>query len=292
MPITPEPDFEQPTRSSSLVALYASMQRWFEQQVGDAARVYLGLRYRDNWDTSRVVIIDGEFDGAGAPKPRAAGRFRAPWQKQSYNPRELVGWERPITLSIRGVDATNPDSEAAQIQATEDLIELTVQAVHNAMAVDSVTGANVPIGQNNVDWTDGKGMWVDPGSATQQTWGKEFLIGLTYKCPLFDVAQLVVVPSPMLQKGPLLSTQTSGVNASVIQAYPASGAAVISNLGFCNAGQVGMSLVLSGAASSANNGTFPIAALMSSTSLVIANSSAVAPDANNGAIAWQIVPPS
>jgi hypothetical protein len=286
MPLT-APGFVGPTTTSSLVALYQSVSAYFQALSVNAA-VYLGLKERDRWDTSRVVIIDGEFDGSNTPKPRAAGRFRAPWQKQSTNPRELVGWERPVTLSIRGVDPTQPDSEAAQVQATEALIELTVQAVHNATAIDAVTGATVAIGQANIDWSEGRTVWVDAGSATQQTWGKEFLVGFTYKCVFFDAALQVVTPTPALGKN-LLSTPQSGIHASIATAKGSS--AVVKGLGFCTPAMAdgSHSLQLSGAATSANNGTFPIAFFLSPTSLVIANAAAVA-DANNGSISWAVVP--
>lgn len=265
------------------------MQGWFTA-LGVNATVYLGLKDRDRWDTSRVVIIDGEFDGSNTPKVRSAGKFGAPWQKKSVNPRELVSWERPVTLSIRGVDPTNIDSEAAQIQATESLIEVTLQALQNALTTDPVTGATVAIGQANIDWADSKAVWVDPGTATQQTWGKEFLVSFTYKCVFFDLAEGVAYPTPALQKGPFLNDLQGGVNASVLSASSGAGTAVIGGLGFCNPLQVGMSLVLSGAHSAGNNGTFPIAAILSKNSLVIANASAVAPDTNNGSITWQVQP--
>lgn len=288
MPLLSAPGFSGPTISSSLVALHQAMQAYFDV-LGVDVKVYLGLKHRDRWDTSRVVIIDGEFDGSLEPKPRSAGRFRAPWQKQSVNPRELVGWERPVTLSIRAVDPSAIDSEDAQIAATEALIETTVQAVHNAIATD-VDGNAVAIGQANLVWDDGKAIWVDPGTATQQTWGKEFLVGFTYKCVFYDRALQVVTPTPALTKN-LLSTLQSGQHASIATAKGSS--AVVSGLGLCSPGVADgtKSLQLSGAASSANNGTFPIAFYLSPASLVIANAGAVA-DANNGSISWRIVPSS
>jgi hypothetical protein len=51
----------------------------------------------------------------------------------------------------------------------------------------------------------------------------------------------------------------------------------------------GQQITFSGAASSANNGTFTIASILSATSVQITTSSAVAPDAHNGAISWVLV---
>lgn len=289
MPYGP-PGFVGTRGTSSLVALYTSVQAYFKA-TGRVAQVYLGLRYRDLWDTSRVVIIDGEFDGSNAPKVRSAGRFAAPTQKRSVNPREIVSWPRPVTLSIRGVDATDPDDESKQIEATEALIEATVQALQQATAIDPATGLAVGIGQASVDWGDSRAAWVDPGSATQQGWGKEFLVTFTYRCVFFDVADNIVFPTPAIQKNELSTTQ-SGTSASIASASASAGTAVVQGLGMCNPAQVGQNLVLSGATSAGNNGSFPIAFFLSPTSLVIANANAVAPDASNGAIAWSVQPPS
>ena len=52
---------------------------------------------------------------------------------------------------------------------------------------------------------------------------------------------------------------------------------------------VGQQITFTRAASGSNNGTFTITAFVSPTTIQIANSSAVIPDANNGAISWSIV---
>ena len=49
---------------------------------------------------------------------------------------------------------------------------------------------------------------------------------------------------------------------------------------------VGRFLTITGAATGANNGTFQIVAFVSATSIRIRNAAGVAPDANNGSIAW------
>jgi hypothetical protein len=286
---TTAPNFMGPTVRSPLTRLSVALRRFFALR-GVQAGVYLGLRYRDLWDTSRVVLIDGEFDGSNAPKVRGAGEFVAPWHKASVNPRELVGWLRPVTLSIRAVDPANIDSEDAQIEATEFLIEATLQGLHNAMWVDPVTGAATALGQNNIEWGGSKGAWCDPGTATQQTFGKEFLIGFQYKCVFYDLAEFDQIATVGQLKGPMLSNLQGGVNASIASVASAAQTAVIAGLAFCNPSQVGLSITLSGAAQGGNNGTFPIAYFLSPESLVIANAGAVAPDANSGAIAWQIGP--
>lgn len=54
------------------------------------------------------------------------------------------------------------------------------------------------------------------------------------------------------------------------------------------ANHVGRNITITGAASGANNGTFPIAVYLSATSVQITNAAGVANDANNGAISWTV----
>ena len=283
------PGFVGPRTRSGLTALKSAVQGYFDAN-NIKTRVYLGLRGRDHWDTSRVVLIDGEFNGDNTPRPMSAGVFRAPGHSKSVNPRELVEWRRQVTASIRGVDNTDPNSEEAQVEATELLIEQTLQALQNAMYTNPVTGVVTGIGQANLDFGDAKCVWVEPGSSTQQVRGKEFLVTFTYRCPLYDSAEFVQQVVGTLQKGPLLTSPIGGVNAVIKSA--AGGTAVITGIGN-NLGPdlVGMDLTLSGAAIPGNNGTFPITYLISPTQLVITNAGAVAPDANSGAITWQVGPP-
>jgi len=286
------PGLQGPTSKSALTQLYLAIKAWFVANTpsgGKPVQVFLGLKYRDTWQANRVVIIDGEFDGTNAPRVRGAGAFRAPWQKASYNPRELIAWERALTISVWSADlssSSNADSEQAQIEAAETLIEQTLQAMQCAVAINA-SGEGVGLGQANFDWNASRCFWVDPGSATQQTYGREFLFTVVYKCPLFDQANFVQQVTPALH-GQMLTDQVSGSEASIATALPA-GTSVISNLAFVSPAWVGMKLALSGAATPANNGAFNIAAVLGPTSLVIANSSAVA-DANNGAITWAVQP--
>src|SRR5579871_1795200 len=65
-----------------------------------------------------------------------------------------------------------------------------------------------------------------------------------------------------------------------------SGIATITGLTGMTAASVDHFLTLGGCASSGNNGTCQIVKYISATSVQIANASAVASDANNGAITW------
>ena len=77
----------------------------------------------------------------------------------------------------------------------------------------------------------------------------------------------------------------SGTAAS-ITSVGSNGTAVVTGLTGMTANSTLHYLVVSGATSSGNNGTFQIVQYLSATSVVIANSAAVAPDASNGSLVW------
>lgn len=85
---------------------------------------------------------------------------------------------------------------------------------------------------------------------------------------------------------PIVLSTTTGTTASITSF--SGGFATLSGITGVTTSSVGQFVVVSGASSSANNGTFQIAQYLSPTAVLIANSSAVTPDANNGAITWTI----
>lgn len=90
---------------------------------------------------------------------------------------------------------------------------------------------------------------------------------------------------PDANSGSIRWEQWNAGNAANITAV-ASGIATITGLQNMTADSVGHFITISGAATGANNGTFLIVAFISASSVQYANSAAVAPDGNNGAIAW------
>ena len=92
----------------------------------------------------------------------------------------------------------------------------------------------------------------------------------------------------------LVATGQSGAAASVTSVGGSgvggvtSGFATIDGLSGMTTANIQQYFTATGAASSANSGTFQIVDVVSSSSIVIANTSAVAGDANNGAIGWSI----
>lgn len=80
-----------------------------------------------------------------------------------------------------------------------------------------------------------------------------------------------------------------GATASIVTGGDSSHPDITGLTGFTTGADVlvvGHLITVTGAASSANNGTFPITQINSPTSVRIFNASAVTPDANNGAISW------
>jgi hypothetical protein len=89
--------------------------------------------------------------------------------------------------------------------------------------------------------------------------------------------RLVMVADPALQVG-------TGAVAS-ITAVVSGIATLIGGTGFTTA-SVNNLITITGAATAANNGTFPITKFISATSVEYSNPGAFAPDLNNGAISW------
>lgn len=67
-----------------------------------------------------------------------------------------------------------------------------------------------------------------------------------------------------------------------------SGFATLTGLAGMTAANIQDYITITGAASGANNGTFQIVDVLSASSIIIANTAAVSPDVNDGAIAWSI----
>lgn len=267
---------------SGLSSLKRAMQAYFDSISVDAT-VLVGLRHRENWNLTRVVLIPGKFDGSPTPRPMAGGKVLAPTQAASLNPGELQSWEREITLSIFAVDVANKDDPEAQNAALENMLEQTIQACWSGIDPQAPPGTK-PAGMAGITWGDT--IVIKPQA--QNACGDEILLQFSHKTPLFERSRGFMVPSFTLDEQ-MLDSETSGRAASISSV--ASGLASIVGLGgFASPTWVGGTITLSGAGFTANNGTFPIAGLTSSSAIVISNAAAVAPDANNGRIVWSVTP--
>lgn len=268
------------TPRSGLLALKRAVGAYFTL-YDVQADVLIGLKARSLWSKPRVILIPGRFDGGNEPKVMAAGPLDAPLQKASLNPRELASWPRELTLSIYARDVTQPQDEESQIVALDDLHELTVQALWNG--IDPASG-QTPGGAN---LTFGEQFYVAPPVVDAA--GREMLLQVKWISPVFDQANPTATPTLRLGKQ-LQTAPNAGTKASV--AYALGSLTTVSGLGFQTPACLGQLLTLSGAASSGNNGSFRIVQFVGPSIVVVQNAAAVAPDANNGAIAWQVAPPS
>jgi len=142
---------------------------------------------------NRIVVIPGD------PQSGSAGQFTRGHQVSS-NPRTLLTWHKLATLSVWGVDTTGLQDEAKQAAATETLVELAVQALHNA--IDPATGDL--LGVANITW--GSPRWGAPAN-TNQYFGRELLIPFTQRGPLFDQAFAVTTTAKaVINRDPTITT--------------------------------------------------------------------------------------
>jgi hypothetical protein len=190
---------------SGLLALVRGVRAYFEGNNVSAA-VWLGWTKRSRTDNqgpggaNRVVFIPGE-DAAqpGAPKVLKAGVLdrMAPQQHVTLNPRlrALAWWHEPVTVSVWAVDADHPQDEEGQIAATEDLLELTIQALHNA--VDPTSGLGVGFA-NIEEW--GPPSWTLP--PVEAPFGRELTFSFVLLVPLFDQPQGLAFPGPVVTRKP------------------------------------------------------------------------------------------
>lgn len=267
---------------SGLVALADQIRTYFENN-GIAAKVLLGLKARNLWDEPRVVIVDGLFDGSLQPKTLDAGQLTDPVKAASYNPREIAAWERPITFCVRGVDPTELENEAAQIEAQENLIESTLQAIRSGI---NPQATNLPTRPGGANVKFAKAVWVHP--PVEFAYGKELLVQATLAANFYDLPQQISFPSINPFSKNVNTSKYSGQNA-VVQST-GNGFAVITGLAFVDTSWVGGNLSLSGANSQNNNGSFVVDEFVSPFATIIVNPLAVAPDSNNGSISWGFSP--
>lgn len=201
---------------SGLIALADGVRRYFEAN-GVAAVVAVGLKQRffqinqGPGGASRIVFIPGDFDGTEGSRPLDEGEIGDPMGHTSTNPRELAQWSRVCTVAVWGVDTTKLEDEALQIEATEDLLERTVEAIHNCTGeVRDVDDLGRPItavlGHLGADVTWGKISGVYP--PLENGFGRELLLRFTLSGPLYDQPIAMVRG----QAGTFTKTFTEGAN--------------------------------------------------------------------------------
>lgn len=192
------------TIKSGLVQLVTDVRAFFAANDLDDVGVHLGWRKRDasgitHGDdvANRVVFVPSALAGKG-------GKIAAPHQPgernaDEFSTRTLRTWERAITVCVWAVDSTDPDDEEKQISAVETLFEWTVRAVHASAYANAV-------------WGDAE--WTAPDA--EHIYGRELVVGLTLKHPIFDVPKVRVFPEGEFVRPDAMGIAIDPISARII----------------------------------------------------------------------------
>lgn len=128
---------------------------------------------------NRVLFIPGNDKGE-------EGDLVQP-RRTNSNPRSLWKWERIFTCSIWAVDSSDIANEELQIQASSNLLQLTLQAMQWYASADIVLHK----------------IRRDPVHTENLPFGREVLVEGIHREPLFDIPQAVVTGfTPNVQRNP------------------------------------------------------------------------------------------
>lgn len=174
---------------SGFIAAVSAVESFLEAN-GVSANVEVGWKRRTqqinqgSGGANRVVFTPSADDaGAGGAltPPRFPGQrnVRDGSSAVVANIRALLTWERKALVSVWAVDKSALTSEAAQIEAVEELFEWVVRAVHSA-----------PGAFGSVAWGDAS--WTVPA---ERSFGLELRAGLTFSHPIFDQPRTLAHPT-------------------------------------------------------------------------------------------------
>jgi hypothetical protein len=105
-----------------------------------------------------------------------SGKFSAATQP-GRNPRPLWNWERAIRMSVWAVDASDPSNELKQMTAAENLLEATLQGIHQV-----AYGQFHPLEITRTP------------SPIERVFGCEFLVTAELHSPVLDLGRPTVTP--------------------------------------------------------------------------------------------------
>jgi hypothetical protein len=138
---------------------------------------------------NRIVFTPGD------PKTGRAGPLTRGRQAQT-NPRVLWQWNRLVFVCMWGVDTSDTHDELKQQSATENLFELTMQALQNARDPQTsrfVGAANIQI--------VGEPVWSIEN--TEMYFGRELQLPITLNGSLFDVTYEIATPQAAVTRSPI-----------------------------------------------------------------------------------------
>jgi len=198
-PSVPTPD---PPPRSGLVYLREQVANYFNQNGIAATVAPVGLKYRSfqinqtfPGGANRIVFIPGEFDGENLLKSRPFGTLNRQIRQSAevINPRELLCWERAVTLSIWSPPVTGSrEDEEGALAIAENLLEQVVRAVQY---VPDPSNPNASISAS-ILWGDV--LYKSP--PVESAFGVELLVSLIQLVPLFDTTLDVVYPSAVVSR--------------------------------------------------------------------------------------------
>lgn len=191
-PAYPAQDWAQPR--SGIVYLRNSVADYFTANAVPAVVTPVGLKYRDfklnqsfPSNANRVVFIPGEFDGTSPPKARRGGSLsRNNFNAGSViNPRELLSWERAITISIWSAPANGKFEDEQEAVATcDDLLAWVVRGVQSAGTATILWGDVTIQSQNK-----------------ESVFGVELLVSAVQITPIFDKTLEIKFAVPSVSRG-------------------------------------------------------------------------------------------
>lgn len=148
---------------------------------------------------------------------------------------------------------------------------------------DIVTGPGIAISATIVQIGPGNAIRLNQATTGGTQTGATYLIQLTQAPPTGSVLTFL---------GDVTNTGGFMGAAASITAFttPLATLTGLTGITTSDVALIGQQITLSGCASGSNNGSFTILSILANGSVQIENSSAVAPDGNNGSISWTIPP--
>jgi hypothetical protein len=194
-----------PVPQSGLNELVAGVRRYFVTNSIGATVPPLGWVERSKIinqgnpnGASRVCFIPGAFDGSlGPPRNLSAGSLTKPHHSTNSDRRALAWWHRISTVCVWSIDITAPTDEQKQLEASETLLEHTIQAVHYSVALLALTQSTRLLGVANIKW--GSVSYVKP---TERQFGLEVLAQFEHGEKVFDVFTDLLFPEGKITKEP------------------------------------------------------------------------------------------